>query len=229
MEAPQGRAATLAAACLSYSRGGPGRALALRALTAASAQDIDNVGRKYHLKLVLEDILDKDNIVNCTAEVLYHLGNTNVAPDVHFEIDGELKSTDEQDNMFYNQIRSLKEELVAQDIPDSHGNVPPEMEPIRALAQAAAGYVVWQNSTEDTRYHLAQIKHVRQVKRSDDYLEFDYMVLLHEFVSQKIPPCFLQHTLCFLPTGDWQMTVLWHPQHGVKVTQNSRQPKRAER
>ncbi|NWX84351.1 LXN protein, partial [Nothoprocta pentlandii] len=209
MEAPQGRAAALATACLSYSRGGPGRALALRAVTAASAQDIDNVGRKYHLKLVLEDILDKDNIVNCTAEVLYHLGNTNAAPDVHFEIEGELKSTDEQDNTFYNRIRSLKEELVAQDIPDSHGNVPPEMEPIRALAQAAAGYVVWQNSTEDTQYHLAQIKHVRQVKRSDDYLEFDYMVLLHEFVSQEIIP--------------WQMTVLWHPQHGVKVTQNSRQ------
>uniref|UniRef100_A0A8C7E8X4 Latexin n=1 Tax=Nothoprocta perdicaria TaxID=30464 RepID=A0A8C7E8X4_NOTPE len=220
MEAPQGRAATLAAACLSYSRGGPGRALALRALTAASAQ-VSSGAARPHLHPWAFSSPALDNIVNCTAEVLYHLGNTNVAPDVHFEIDGELKSTDEQDNMFYNQIRSLKEELVAQDIPDSHGNVPPEMEPIRALAQAAAGYVVWQNSTEDTRYHLAQIKHVRQVKRSDDYLEFDYMVLLHEFVSQ--------HTLCFLPTGDWQMTVLWHPQHGVKVTQNSRQPKRAER
>uniref|UniRef100_A0A8C7E8T7 Latexin n=1 Tax=Nothoprocta perdicaria TaxID=30464 RepID=A0A8C7E8T7_NOTPE len=197
MEAPQGRAATLAAACLSYSRGGPGRALALRALTAASAQVSSGAARPHLHPWAFSS---PDNIVNCTAEVLYHLGNTNVAPDVHFEIDGELKSTDEQDNMFYNQIRSLKEELVAQDIPDSHGNVPPEMEPIRALAQAAAGYVVWQNSTEDTRYHLAQIKHVRQV-----------------------------HTLCFLPTGDWQMTVLWHPQHGVKVTQNSRQPKRAER
>lgn len=23
----------------------------------------------------------------------------------------------------------------------------------------------------------------------------------------------------------WQMTVLWHPQHGIEVTQNSRQPK----
>ncbi|XP_062439237.1 latexin isoform X1 [Rhea pennata] len=82
-------------------------------------------------------------------------------------------------------------------LPDSHGNVPPEMEPIRLLARAATGYVVWQNSTENTRYELAQIKHVRQVKRSDDYLEFDYMVLLHEFVSQ--------HTFYFLPTGDYSL------------------------
>ncbi|KAM8804808.1 latexin [Eudromia elegans] len=209
-----GRAAALATACVRYGRGGPGRALSLRAVTAASAQDIGNVGRKYHLKLVLEDILEKDHTVNCTAEILYHLGNTNAAPDVHFEIEGELKSTEEHDNIFYNRIKSLKEELVAQDIPDSHGNVPLGMEPIRLLAQAAAGYVAWQNSTENTRYELAQIKHVRQVKRSDDYLEFDYMVLLHEFVSQEIIP--------------WQMTVLWHPLHGVKVTQNSRQPKHEE-
>ncbi|XP_013812893.2 latexin [Apteryx mantelli] len=212
--AAAGRAAALAVAYLNHRCGGPSRGLVLRAVTTATAQDIDNVGRKYHLKLVLEDILEKDNIVNCTAEILYHLGKENAAPDVHFTIEGELKNTDEQDNVFYNRIKSLKKELVAQNIPDSHGNVPPEMEPIRLLARVAAGYVIWQNSTENTRYELAQIKDVRQVKRSDDYLEFDYMVLLHEFVSQEIIP--------------WQMTVLWHPQHGVKVTWNSRQPKHAE-
>ncbi|NWI17705.1 LXN protein, partial [Crypturellus soui] len=177
--------------------------------------DIDNVGHKYHLKLVLEDITEQDcYTINCTAEILYHLGNTNAAPDVHFEIEGELKSTDEQDNMFYNRMKSLKTELVAENIPDSRGHVPAELQPLRRLARAAAGYVVWQHSTEDTRYELAQVQRVRQVKRSDDYLEFDYLVLLHEFVSQEIIP--------------WQMTVLWHPEHGVKVTQNSRQPRHGE-
>ncbi|NXW60784.1 LXN protein, partial [Eurystomus gularis] len=175
--------------------------------------DIDDVGHKYHLELVLEDVLDKDSTVNCTAEVLYHLGNKPIAPDVHFTLDGELKDTDEADKRFYNRVKSLEKELVAENIPDSHGNVSPEMEPIRLLAWAASGYVIWQNSTEDTKFQFAQIKHVKQVKRSDDYLEFDYLILLHEMVSQEIIP--------------WQMTVLWHPQHGVQVTGDSRQPQHA--
>ncbi|NXX89885.1 LXN protein, partial [Centropus bengalensis] len=173
--------------------------------------DIADVGHKYHLELELEDILNKDSTVNCTAEVLYHLGNKPLPPDVQFTIDGELKNTDEADNVFYNRIKSREKELVAENIPDSHGNVSPEMEPIHLLAWAASGYVIWQNSTENTNFQLAQIKRVKQVKRSDEYLEFDYLVLLHEMVSQEIIP--------------WQMTVLWHPQHGVQVTQNSLQPK----
>ncbi|KFQ22628.1 PREDICTED: latexin, partial [Merops nubicus] len=125
--------------------------------------DIDGVGRKYHLELVLEDFLDKDSTVNCTAEVLYHLGNQRRAPDVQFTLEGELKSTDEADNRFYSRIKSLEKELVAENIPDSHGNVSPEMEPVRLLAWAASGYVVWQNSTEHTKLQLAQIKCVKQV------------------------------------------------------------------
>ncbi|NXC47697.1 LXN protein, partial [Penelope pileata] len=207
------RAAALAAAYIRYRHGSPGRGLVLRAVHRARRQDIDGVGHKYHLELVLEDIFGKDSTVNCTAEVLYHLGNKISAPDVQFTIEGELKNTDEADNICYNRIKSLKKELEAENIPDSFGNVSPEMEPIRVLAWVASGYVVWQNSTENTKYQLAQIKHVKQVKRSDEYLEFDYTILLHENVSQEIIP--------------WQMTVLWHPQHGVEVTQNSPQPKHA--
>ncbi|KFP46549.1 Latexin, partial [Cathartes aura] len=125
--------------------------------------DVDDVGHKYHLELVLEDVLDKDSTVNCTAEVLYHLGNKNTAPGVQFTIEGELKNTDEADNIFYNRIKSLEKELVAENIPDSHGNVSPEMEPVRLLAWVASGYVIWQNSTENTKFQLSQIKHVKQV------------------------------------------------------------------
>ncbi|XP_021249342.1 latexin [Numida meleagris] len=207
------RAAMLAAAYISHRHGSPGHGLVLRNVRRARREDIDGIGHKYNLEFVLEDIFDKDSTVNCTAEVLYHLGNKNSAPDVQFTIKGELKNTDEADNVFYNRIKSLKKELEAENIPDSHGNVSPEMEPIRALAWAASGYVIWQNSTENTKFHLAQIKHVKQVKRTDEFLEFDYVILLHENVSQEIIP--------------WQMTVLWHPQHHVEVTQNSRQPEHA--
>ncbi|NXW45473.1 LXN protein, partial [Nyctiprogne leucopyga] len=208
---PAARAAALATSYLCYRRGGPGRGLALRDVRRARRQDIDGVGHKYHLELVLEDVLDKDSTVNCTAEVLYHLGNKHIAPDVQFTIEGELKNTNEADNIFYNRIKSLEKELVAENIPDSHGNVSPELEPIHLLAWVASGYVIWQNSTENTKFQLAHVKHVKQVKRSDEYLEFDYTILLHEMVSQEIIP--------------WQMTVLWHPRHGVRVTQASRQPK----
>ncbi|XP_030312277.1 latexin [Calypte anna] len=207
---PARRAAALAAAYICYRTGGPGHGLRLRDLRAARREDLDDVGHKYSLELVLEDILDRDTTVNCTAEVLYHLGNKNLAPAVQFTLEGDLKNTDEADNTFYNQIRSLEKELVAENIPDSHGNMPPALEPIHLLGWVASGYVIWQNSTENTHFHPAQIKHVKQVKRSDEYLEFDYMILLHEMVSQEIIP--------------WQMTVLWHPQHGVQVTGDSQQP-----
>ncbi|XP_019358759.1 PREDICTED: latexin isoform X2 [Gavialis gangeticus] len=188
---PAQRAAGVARACINYRRGGPNRVLTLSNVRRARLQG---------------------HAVNCTAEVLYHLGSQHSAPEVHFTVEGELgKNPDEADNKFYSRIKSLQEPLVAQNIPDSFGIVPPEMEPIRHLAFSACDYIIWQNSTENTWYNLAQIQDVQQVKRNDDYLEFDYTVLLHDFVSQEIIP--------------WQMQVLWHPQHGVKVTQNSRQPK----
>ncbi|NXU43457.1 LXN protein, partial [Drymodes brunneopygia] len=168
--------------------------------------DIAGVGHRYHLELELEDVLDKDSTVSCTAEVLYHLGSTSTAPDVQLTVQGELSSTEEADQEFYSRLRSLEKELVAENIPDSHGNVPPELEPIHLLAWAASGYVIWQNSTENTQFHLAQVKHVKQVKRIDEDLQFDFVVLLHEMVSQEVLP--------------WEVTLLWHPQRGARVSQH---------
>ncbi|XP_056354429.1 latexin isoform X2 [Oenanthe melanoleuca] len=185
---PAARAAAVAMGYLRYLRGGPGRGLQLRELRSARRQDIDDVGHKYYLELELEDVLDKeDRTVTCTAEVLYPLGSKSSAPDVQLTVQGELRSTEEADKEFYTRIRSLEKELVAENIPDSHGNIPPELEPIHLLAWAASGYVIWQNSTENTKFHLAQVKHVKQVKRSDEDLQFDYVVLLHEMVSQRGP------------------------------------------
>lgn len=50
-------------------------------------------------------------------------------------------------------------------LPDSSGNVPPQMKPVHHLAWVACGYVMWQNSTEDTWYKMAQIQTVKQVVR----------------------------------------------------------------
>lgn len=40
------------------------------------------------------------------------------------------------------------------------------MKPVHHLAWVACGYVMWQNSTEDTWYKMAKIQTVKQVVRS---------------------------------------------------------------
>ncbi|KAH0624114.1 hypothetical protein JD844_007501 [Phrynosoma platyrhinos] len=236
---PATRAAGAVENYVNYQHGSPHRLFGVREVRQATREDIPGIGHKYRLKFTMEEILHKDNPVNCTAEILYHHGDPHVAPEVHYTVEGEFGTNTEQaDNKFYNRIKNLSEPLEAQNIPGvfslkyfydlkfyflngktevlnyhSYGNVDAEMEPVRHLAWVACGYVIWQNSTEDTWYKMVQIESVKQVKRNDDYLEFSYVVLIHDIVSQEIIP--------------WHMQVLWNPQHGVKVTRNSRQPKRA--
>ncbi|XP_066475735.1 latexin-like [Tiliqua scincoides] len=209
---PARRALSAVMHCINYQHGGPSKLFQGRDVTQASREDIPRVGHKYRLKFSMEEVLQKDSPVNCTAEILYHHGEPHVTPEVHYTVEGEFgKNTEQLDNKIYNRIKNLPEPIEGQNIPDSYGNVPEEMEPIRHLGIAACGYVMWQNSTEDTWYNVAQIQSVKQVKRNDDYLEFSYVILIHDIVSQEIIP--------------WHIQVLWHPQQGVKVTRNSRQPK----
>ncbi|XP_067402448.1 latexin isoform X2 [Emydura macquarii macquarii] len=161
---PATRAAAVVGNYINYQHGSPSKIFMVQEVTKASREDVPGVGHKYRLKFSIEDILHKDNAINCTAEILYHLGKQHIAPEVHFTVEGELgRNTDEEDNKFYNKIKSLQEPLVAQNIPDNHGNVSPEMEPISHLARIACGYIIWQNSTENTLYNLAQIRDLRQV------------------------------------------------------------------
>nr|KAF6382783.1 latexin [Pipistrellus kuhlii] len=139
----------------------------------------------------------------------------DTAPEVNFTFEGEIgKNPDEEDNKLYQKLKSMKEPLEAQNIPDSFGNISPAMKPIRHLAWVACGYIIWQNSTENTWYKMVKIQTVKQVQRNDDFIELDYTILLHDIASQEIIP--------------WQMQVLWHPQYGTKVKHNSRLPKEAQ-
>uniref|UniRef100_F7EHR1 Latexin n=1 Tax=Monodelphis domestica TaxID=13616 RepID=F7EHR1_MONDO len=186
-------------------------------LVPSPPQELPGKGHRYHLKFSVEEIIHKQITVGCLAQVLYPAptAGQNAAPEVDFTFEGEIgKNPDEEDNQFYERLRSLEEPLEAQNIPDSFGNVPPAMKPVRHLAWVACGYVIWQHSTENTWYKMAKIQTVKQVKRNDDFIELDYTILLHDIASQEMIP--------------WQMQVLWHPQYGVKVKHNSRQPKQAQ-
>jgi hypothetical protein len=48
-------------------------------------------------------------------------------------------------------------------LPDNFGNVSPQMKPVQHLAWVACGYIIWQNSTENTWYKMAKIQTVKQV------------------------------------------------------------------
>ena len=148
---PAARAASVAESCINYQQGSPHKLFLVRTVTRASLQDIPGRGHKYHLKFSVEEIIQKEVTVNCTAEVLYPPMGQDTAPEVNFTFEGEIgKNPDEEDNTFYQRLKSMKEPLKAQNIPDSFGNVPPEMKPVRHLAWLASGYIIRQNSTENT-------------------------------------------------------------------------------
>ncbi|XP_003358692.1 latexin [Sus scrofa] len=212
---PASRAASVAESCINYQQGTPHKLFLVQTVKQASLEDIPGKGHKYRLKFSVEEIIQKQVTVNCTAEVLYPPMGQDSAPEVNFTFEGEIgKNPDEEDNTFYQRLKSMKEPLEAQNIPDSFGNVPLEMKPVRHLAWVACGYIIWQNSTENTWYKMAKIQTVKQVQRNDDFIELDYTILLHDIASQEMIP--------------WQMQVLWHPQYGTKVKHNSRLPKEAQ-
>uniref|UniRef100_A0A2K6UW44 Latexin n=1 Tax=Saimiri boliviensis boliviensis TaxID=39432 RepID=A0A2K6UW44_SAIBB len=191
---PASRAASVVQNYINYQQGTPHRVFQVQKVKQASMEQV---------------------MANCTAEVLYPSKGQETVPEVNFTFEGETgKNPDEEDNAFYQRLKSMKEPLEAQNIPDNFGNVPPEMMLVLHLAWVACGYVIWQNSTEDTWYKMVKIQTVKEVQRNDDFIELDYTILLHDIASQEIIP--------------WQMQVLWHPQYGTKVKHNSRLPKEVQ-
>ena len=45
---------------------------------------------------------------------------------------------------------------------DSYGNIEPALEPVWALAVAGSSYIMWEKSTENLGYFMAQVKSVKQ-------------------------------------------------------------------
>ncbi|XP_048361481.1 latexin isoform X2 [Sphaerodactylus townsendi] len=183
---PASRAAAVVGNYVNFQHGGPNKIFAVRKVSRASREDIAGVGHKYRLQFSMAEILQKESLMNCTAEILYHQGDQHVAPEVHYTVEGEFgKNTEQVDNEFYSRIKNLSETLEAQNIPDNHGNMTAEMEPVRNLAQVACGYVIWQNSTEDTLYNMIQVESVKQVVKE--------IINAHKNPHLKI----LSHPICY--------------------------------
>ncbi|NXO01787.1 OCX32 protein, partial [Rhinopomastus cyanomelas] len=164
---------------------------------------IPGTGHKYYLQFTTEDYQSGEDAGSCLATVLYL--KTKAPPVVTIKCSDvkEPKQIQEEDNRLYQKLRRQTKPITGSNIPDSHGNMEPGMEPAWALAVTGSSYIIWDKSTENLSYFMAQVKSARQWIRKDEFIEFDYSVLLHELPTQEIISC--------------HMRLLWLPSHPVKV------------
>ncbi|XP_073482201.1 latexin [Aquarana catesbeiana] len=208
---PASRAAAVVQHYINYKMGTPHRLYERQQVTSASKESIAGMGNKYHLTFSIKDTVNKQPEIMCTAEVLYY-SDKNCPPDVKFTLQTKPENyTATQDQEFYTKMKNNKEPLVAENIPDKFGNVAPDMEPVWNLGIAAAGFVKWKNSTEETLFAMTVIDKVEQ-QIKDDALKLLYNLQIHEMVTQEMI--------------SWQIEVTWNPSEGLKIKNQKRLPKR---
>ncbi|NXA11783.1 OCX32 protein, partial [Sapayoa aenigma] len=164
---------------------------------------IPGSGHKYYLHFSVEDYRTGDNAGSCLATVLYPRKKSPPVVTIKCSRSTDQEEIQEEDNRLYQKLRHQTKPITGTNIPDSYGNMEPALEPLWALAVAGSSSIMWEKSTETLGYSLAQVKSVQQWLRKDDFLEFDYTVLLHEMPTQEIIPC--------------HMRLTWLPAHPLKV------------
>uniref|UniRef100_A0A8C0F0N7 Retinoic acid receptor responder 1 n=1 Tax=Bubo bubo TaxID=30461 RepID=A0A8C0F0N7_BUBBB len=152
---------------------------------------------------MLWETVSKENAGSCLATVLYRRTKSPPVINIKCMHTKDQKQIQEEDNRLYQKIRHQTKPIIGNNIPDSYGHIEPALEPAWALAVAGSSYMMWEKSTESLGYFLAQVKSVKQWIRKDDFIEFDYSVLLHEVPTQEIISC--------------HMRLTWLPGHPLKV------------
>ncbi|XP_076197575.1 ovocalyxin-32-like [Aptenodytes patagonicus] len=188
---------------LNFQTASPGALRALGQIRKATLKSIPESGHKYYLQFTTEDYKSRENVGSCLATVLYPKTKSPPAVNIKCTYTKDQKQIQEEDNRLYKKIRHQTKPIIGKNIPDSYGNIEPALEPVWALAVAGSSYIMWEKSTENLGYFMAQVKSVKQWIRKDDFLEFDYTVLLHEIPTQEIISC--------------QMRLTWLPGHPLKV------------
>ncbi|CAM9338622.1 unnamed protein product [Bubo scandiacus] len=204
---PSGRLAAGAARAalhyLNFQAGSPGALKELGQVRKATLKSIPDSGHKYYLQFTTEDYKSGENAGSCLATVLYRRTKSPPVVNIKCMHTKDQKQIQEEDNRLYQKIRHQTKPIIGNNIPDSYGHIEPALEPAWALAVAGSSYMMWEKSTESLGYFLAQVKSVKQWIRKDDFIEFDYTVLLHEVPTQEIISC--------------HMRLTWLPGHPLKV------------
>ncbi|XP_067362395.1 latexin isoform X2 [Channa argus] len=207
---PAQRAAKVVQHYLNTRYGSPYRLFGLHQVHSGHAEDVADSGRKYQLEISVQEFI-RNITEKCSAEVLFQRGEKLNSPEVQVSCEELLKiNTKAQEDTLYQQYK-MSQSLSAQHLPDSHGNIEPDMEPFWHLGIVAASFVMLNESTENTLYNVAQVANVTQLETENEQLKFDYTILLHDIVSQEIL--------------HWKLLFTWSPSEGVKVLQMEQLPR----
>lgn len=139
----------------------------------------------------------------CSARVVFRHQKPRPAVNVTCTRFMETSRRRREDFLLYKRAKRLRAPLGATSIPNSHGWIDPSLRPIWDLAFLGSSYVMWERTTQTLHYYMAQLSSVNQWKTNEDAIDFDYMVLLHEFSTQEIIPC--------------RIHLVWYPGKPLKV------------
>ncbi|NXP82706.1 OCX32 protein, partial [Ramphastos sulfuratus] len=151
-------------------------------------------GHKYYLQLTAEDYQSGADAGSCLATVLYPKQAAAPVVTIKCTPTQDQKQIQEEDTRLYQALRHQTKPIAASNIPDSYGNIDPALQPVWALAVAGSSYIMWEKSRENLGYFMAQVKSAKQWLRKDDFIEFDYTVLLHEIPTQEMISCHMRLT-----------------------------------
>ncbi|KAI5626398.1 latexin isoform X4 [Silurus asotus] len=192
--------------------GSPFRLYVVTQVHKATAEDMGELGMKYILEFSVKDIVAESSEGRCSAEVLYPRGETQQQPQVQCSCDGLPRlNTLDKEQAFYQQYSDNSNAVTADYIPDSYGNMEPDMIPFWHLGWLAASFIMLNESNENTRYNMAQVSKLNQLKNAEDQLNFEYEILLHDMVSQEIIR--------------WKLLITWSPEKSVKVVKSELLPR----
>ncbi|XP_013885029.1 latexin isoform X2 [Austrofundulus limnaeus] len=207
------RAAQVVFIYLNTRYGSPYKLFGLQTVYSATVEEVGDSGRKYQLKLSVQEI-PTDATEKCSAEVFFQRGGKQSPPQVQVLGLKELLKikTKAKEEALYQKYKAKDPLLSVQYLPDSQGNMDPDMEPFWYLCIAASSFIMLSESTENTLYNMAQVASLTQLPTENNQLKFDSLILLHDIVSQEIPR--------------WKLLFTWSPAEGVKVLQMEQQPRR---
>ncbi|NP_001085748.1 retinoic acid receptor responder (tazarotene induced) 1 S homeolog precursor [Xenopus laevis] len=175
---------------LNYYSGSPHQLLYLDAVRKATVKSIPEIGDKFYIEFTTKDYQTNEARV-CTASVFFRQQQAKPAIHVNCTTSGSLMKAREDDYNFYSKVKKQITPISGKDIPDSFGFIEPDMLPVWYLAIMGSSFAVWEKTTEERSYTMAQIKTVQQLPRKDDSVAFDYDILLHELPTEEMIHCSL--------------------------------------
>ncbi|XP_053566070.1 retinoic acid receptor responder protein 1 [Bombina bombina] len=181
--------AQVAVQYLNYYYGSPNNLRMVHEVKRASVKSFPDIGNKYYIEFSTRDIKTNEITGLCTAKVFFRTNKPRPAINVDCSNDKDLKKAQEDDYDFYKNMKTQTTPITGKNIPDSFGFVEPKFEPLQDLAIMGSSYVMWEKTTENLHYNMAQIKSLKQVLRQDDLIGFDYDILLHETPTQAVVIC----------------------------------------